>query len=58
MSEGFLMKRLDQTFRKELITMLRTSDEQAHLDLADDFERAGPHGFATDDEIERFMEIV
>jgi hypothetical protein len=52
------MKRLDRTFRKDIIAMLRTSDETEHNALADDLEKAGPHGFMTDDDIERFMEVV
>jgi hypothetical protein len=52
------MKTLDQTFRKDLIDMLRQSDEADHIALADDLTAAGPYGFATSDEIERFMDIV
>jgi hypothetical protein len=53
-----MRKLLDKTFRKDLISMLRQSSDAAHLELADELEAAGPHGYATDDEIEQFMEIV
>ena len=52
------MKRLDQTFRNELIQMLRQSSDAAHLEFADELEAAGPYGYASDDQIEKFMEIV
>lgn len=53
-----MFKRIDKTFRKDVIAMLRTSDESEHEALAKELEAAGPHGFMTDDEIERFMDIV
>jgi hypothetical protein len=53
-----MMKRLDNAMRTDLIGMLRTSDEPEHVAFADELEAAGPYTEATEDEIERFMEIV
>lgn len=53
-----MLKRLDAATRKELVKMLEQSDDAEALDFAKELKNAGMYKEASEDEIERFMELV
>lgn len=56
--EKEMMKRLDNAMRTDLIELARQSDDEEMLAFADELEASGKYTEATQDEIERFMELV
>lgn len=53
-----MFKKLDAATRKDLVQMLEQADETAALEFAQELKDSGMYTEATEDEIERFMEIV
>ncbi|WP_299073265.1 hypothetical protein [uncultured Paraglaciecola sp.] len=53
-----MFKKLEAAMRKDLVKMLEQSDDKKALDFAKELKVAGMFTEATEDEIERFMELV
>lgn len=53
-----MMKSLDKAMRTDLIVMLRQSTDPKLIAFADELTAAGPYTEATEDEIEKFIELV
>jgi hypothetical protein len=52
------MKLIDKAMGTDLIKLARQSDDAEMLAFADELEAAGPYREATEDEIEKFMDLI